>query len=71
MRAKINSQDNMTNKNTLIYTPAIANLTRKSKTAGRRVLIEVINKRPAKKAPAQKKPYVIPATPKVSGIGWK
>lgn len=50
------------------FAPAIANLTRKSKNAGRPVLINVIST--PKKKVEQKKEYKIPKTPKVSGWGW-
>lgn len=55
-------------KATKQFTPAIANLTRKSKNAGRPVLIQVIST--PKKKMEQKKGYKIPKTPKTSGFGW-
>lgn len=55
-------------KVTARFTPAIANITRKSKTAGRPAKIVVVKKK-AKPA-AQKKTYKVPKTPKVSGKGW-
>lgn len=49
------------------FTPAIANLTRKSKTAGRPVKINVINKKATSTNKAKAK---VPKTPKRSGVGW-
>jgi len=50
------------------FTPSIANITRKSKNAGRPVMIQVVST--PKKKVVQKKTYKIPKTPKVSGVGW-